>query len=146
MSKKSKKFLIFSIILIFIISIFVIKSQIKSSELKILESSASTIQLTTGHEVNRRSQDRKSKPFIGKPKQTEVRIEYKPIINYTKNDTYNEIVGILEKNNWVKEELSIAQYGYYRATLPQKYFTILIEVLIHSKNNTVSINLTTFPH
>ena len=118
----------------------------ESTELKaMLESSAATAQLTTGSEVYRQIQDREIKPLLGKPKQPEVRIEYEPINNYTKEDVYDEIVGILEKNNWEMKELSIAQPGYYNASLPQDGFTILAEVLIHSQSNIVSIDLTTIP-
>jgi hypothetical protein len=132
--------------LAFGILLFLSGCNAKSTELKaMLESSVATTQLTTGSEVSRQYQDRQTKPLLGKPKQPEVRIEYEPINNYTKEDVYDEIVGILEKNDWEREELSIAQPGYYKASLPQDDFTIVAEVLIHSKSNIVSINLGTIP-
>jgi hypothetical protein len=135
------------IALAFVVLIFFSGCNTRSDELNaMLESSVATTQLTTGNEVSRRYQDRETKPLLGKPKQPEFRIEYEPINNYTKEDVYNELVRILEKNNWEREELSITQSGYYRATLPQDYFTIVAEVLIHSKSNIVSIQLVTVPH
>ena len=74
-----------------------------------LESSISTTQLTTGHEIKRWYQDQGV--TLGKPVRAQVRIEYEPVSNYTKEDVYNEIVTILEKNNWEREEQSIPQSG-----------------------------------
>jgi hypothetical protein len=110
-----------------------------------LESSAATVQLITGQEINRYTQDREIKPLLGKPKQPEVRIDYEPTSNYTKEDVYNEIVGILEKNNWEKEELSVSQFGYFKASLSKENFTIVVEVVIHPEMNIVSIYLRTNP-
>jgi hypothetical protein len=118
----------------------------ESVELRaILESSAAAAQLTTAIEVDRHYQDRETKPLLGKPKQPEVRVDYEPISSYTKEDVYNEIIGFLDKKNWKREELSIPQQGYYKASFPQDHFTIVAEVQIHSQENIVSIYLTTAP-
>jgi hypothetical protein len=116
----------------------------QSAELKALENSTSILQLTTGREVSRWQQDKGV--TLGKPDYPEVRIEYEPINNYAKEDVYNEIVGILEENNWERKELSIAQSGYFRASLPQDDFKIVVAVLIHLKSNIVIIQFGTNPH
>ncbi|VAW35517.1 hypothetical protein MNBD_CHLOROFLEXI01-2376 [hydrothermal vent metagenome] len=125
--------------------IFLGGCEIKSPELTaMLESSASTTQLTTGREVSRRYQD-SAKPLLGKPDRPEVRIEYEPINNYTKEDVYDEIVASLDENNWATEEVYIIRSGYYRASLPQDGFSILATVNIQSDRNIVSVRLRTVP-
>lgn len=111
----------------------------RSSELNALEASASIIQLTTGREVSRWHQDKGV--ALGKPIRAEVRIEYEPANNYTKEDVYNEIVTILEKNNWDRERQNIAQSVYY--TLPQDGFSIVAKVRFDSESNIVSIDWVT---
>ena len=132
------------IALAFGVLIFFSGCNTRSDELNaMLESSASTIQLTTGREVSRWHQDKRV--TLGKPIRAKVRIEYEPANNYTKEDVYNEIATILYENNWEREEQSIAQSGYSRAALPQDGFSIVAEVRIQSKSNIVSIDLVTIP-
>ena len=116
----------------------------KSEELvAMLESSISTAELTTGLEINRSKVDRGTK--FGKPVHPEVRIQYKPIDNYTKEDVYEEIIEILEEGHWVREELSINLSGFYRASLQQDGFIIRATIKIQSERNSVSVRLRTIP-
>ena len=131
------------IALAFGVLLFLSGCDIKSAELNAMESAVSIIELQSGREVSRRYQDREPKPLLGKPKEPEFRIEYEPINHFTQEDVYDEIAAILEKNNWEREELSIAQSGYFKASLPQGDLTIVAEVLIHSMSNIVSIHLGT---
>jgi hypothetical protein len=134
------------IVLAFVILISLSGCKKESTELKaMLKSADATTQITTGSEISRYVQERETNPLVGKPKQPEVRIDYEPLHNYTKEDIYNEIVAILEENGWERDELSIPQSGYYRANLLQDGFIIVAEVQIHSKLNIVSIYLRTIP-
>lgn len=143
---KSYITLALGVALAFGVLIFFSGCNTRSAEVNaMLDSSVATTQLTTGSEVRRRYQDRETNPLLGKPKQPEFRIEYEPKSNYTQEDVYDEIVGILENNNWENEELGIAQSGYYKAALSQDGFSIVAEVLIHSRSNIVSIQLHTIP-
>jgi hypothetical protein len=115
--------------------------EIKSAELKTLESSVSIIQLTTGWEVSRWYQD-KGGGFTG-PRYAEIRIEYKPTNDYTKEEVYNQIVDILKSNNWEGEECIACSSASFSASLQQDDYPIPINarVRIHSDENLVSIRM-----
>jgi hypothetical protein len=117
----------------------------KSKELvAMLESSISTTALTTGLEIDR-SQFDWGEGLI-KPTRPEVRIQYKPKNNYTKEDVYEEIIENLEESHWDREEEpGIKQAGFYRAFLPQDGFTIRATVQILSEENIVNVRLITIP-
>jgi hypothetical protein len=130
-------------VLIFIFLFSVGGCKAESVELRAMsDASVATAHLITGTEISRRSQDRETNPLIGKPKQPEVRIEYEPVNNYTKEDVFDEIVEILKKDGWVS---NTERSGYFTASLPQEYFTIMAEVLVHSKYNIVSVTFVTIP-
>ena len=140
----SKALALFIFILFLAIGLYLSKYVIQTKELKaMLESSIATIQLTTGREVSRSSQDKGV--TLGKPIPAEVRIKYEPTGNYTESNVFNEIIGILERDNWKREELSIDEPGFYIAHLPQDGFLIEASVLIQTDRNTVSIRLRTYP-
>lgn len=133
------------IALVFCILILFSGCNPRSDELNtLLENPVSTTQFTTGHEVSRWHEDKGV--TLGMPVQAKVRIEYVPVNNYTQEDLYNEMIDALDKNNWEKEEQSIVQTGYFRATLPQNGFSLVAEVLIDSQSNIVSIQLETNPN
>jgi len=128
-------------VLLFILLFFLGGCKAESAELRTMSgTSAATTQLTKGKEISRWSQDKEIDPLIGKPKQPELRIEYEPINNYTKEDVFDEIVEILKKDGWVS---NTERSGYFTASLPQEHFTIMAEVLVHSKYNIVSVNFVT---
>ncbi len=110
-----------------------------SPELKYLEDAASLIQLQTGREVDRLVQD-KGRGFTG-PIYAEIRIDYEPINNYTKKEVYDEIVAILEKNNWERNEWNIGRSDYFSASLRQGRFKLLASVLIEPDKNLVRIKI-----
>jgi hypothetical protein len=116
----------------------------QSKELKaMLESSVPTTQLTMGREVNRSYQDRGV--TLGKPIPAEVRIKYEPKGNYTESDVFDEIIGILEQDSWEREELSVDEPGFYRASLLQDGFLIRATVHIQKDGTIVSVRLRTYP-
>ena len=112
-----------------------------SSELKELEEAASIIQLQTGREVNRSVRDKDV--VLGKPVHAEMRIDYEPINNYTMKEVYDEIVAILEKNNWEGEECNGCNYDAFSASLQQdhRYIPLSATVLVDSDKNLVRIYL-----
>ena len=109
-----------------------------------MESSISIIQLTTGREVSRSVRD-KSAGFTG-PIYAKIRIEYEPINHYIKNDVYDEIVAILEENNWEEEKCNGCNTDYFSASLPQGSYPIplSVDVLLHSDENLVSLYITNY--
>ena len=117
----------------------------RSKELvAMLENSISTTALTTGIEIDRSQRDWGE--GLIKPTQPEVRIQYKPKNNYTKEDVYEEIIENLEESHWDREEeRGIKQAGFYRAFLPQDSFTIRATVQILSEENIVNVRLITIP-
>lgn len=123
------------------ILLFLSGCEMRSAELKTLESSVSTIQSTTGHEVSRWYQDKEA-GFTG-PIYAEIRIEYEPINDYTKEELYDELVNILKKNNWEGEECIACSSASFSASLQQDDYPIPINarVRIHSDENLVSIRM-----
>ncbi len=116
----------------------------RSDELNaILKSSVATTQLTTGREVSRRQQDRGS--TLGKPFYPELMLEYEPINNHTKQEVFAEIIANLERDNWKREESSVHQPDFFRATLPQGNFSLDAAAYIDPERNTVRVRLTTTP-
>lgn len=136
---------IITLFFLYLIVIFILVScKTQSQELKaILETPVSTTQLATGDEVSRSYQDKGV--TLGKPVPAEVRIIYKPKGKYTNANIYDELIGILDKDGWKREDLDIDQPGFFRAALPQAGFTIRATVTIQSDRNTVSLRLRSFP-
>lgn len=132
------------IALAFGVLIFLGGCNTRSAELNaMLKSSVSTIQLMTGREVYRRQQDKGT--TLGKPIPAQVTVEYEPVNSHTKEDVFTEIAATLERDNWEREEQSIPQPNYFRATLPQDNFSLVADVSIDSQRNIVSIRLATTP-
>ena len=113
--------------------------EIKSAQLKALENSVSIIQPTTGREVSRSIRDKEAGLTRTIPAQ--IRIEYEPINNHTKEDLYDEIAAILEKNNWERRESNKGRSDFYSASLPQGRSKIIATVLIRSNENLVSVEM-----
>ena len=129
------------IALAFGLLLFLSGCEIKSAQLLELESLVSIIQLTTGHEVNRWYKDTEA-GFTG-PIYAEIRIEYEPNSNYTKEDVYDEIVAILIKNNWEGEECNGCSSVSFSASLQHDNYPIPINARVrtHSDENLVSIRM-----
>ncbi len=121
--------------------LFLSGCEIKSVQLKALENSVSIIQPTTGREVSRSVQDKEA-GFTG-PIYAEIRIKYEPLNNYTKEDLYDEIVAILEKNSWEGKECNACRSASFIASLQQDDYRIPISatVLIHPDENLVIIKM-----
>jgi hypothetical protein len=128
-------------IFVLAISVLLLLSGCKSAELKAMEDSASIIQLTTGQEV-RRSLIEKDWGFTG-PIYPQVIIVYEPINRYTKKEVLDEIVTILEKNNWERYEWSTTPDSF-GGSLRQDQFEISIGVSIDSNKNHVVIVMTIY--
>jgi hypothetical protein len=113
----------------------------KSAQLQELESLVSIIQLTTGREVSRWSQD--TEPGFTGPIYAEMRIKYEPINDYTKEEVYSEIVDILKNNSWEGEACSACTTSSFSASLEQDDYPIPINarVRVHSDKNLISISL-----
>ena len=126
--------------LILIIPLFLL-SGCKSAELKAMENSASIIQLTTGREVSR-SLIEKDWGFTGSI-YPQVIIVYEPINRYAKKEVLDEIVTILEKNNWERYEWSTTPDSF-GGSLRQDRFEISIGVSIDSNKNQVVIVMTIY--
>ena len=120
--------------------LFLSGCEIKSAQLKTLENSVSIIQPTTGREVDRYTRNAQA-GFTG-PIYAQIRIEYEPINDYTKEDLYDEIVAILEKNSWERNEWNIGRSDFFRASLEQGGFALSAIVLIRSDKNLVTIRIT----
>jgi len=134
-----------TIILIIIIGAIVSFITLKQSkELKaMLNTSATTMSLTTGIEVRRSVQDNGT--TLGKPVYADVIIEYKPTSNYTEKDVYDEILETLLNEHWQKEDLNSDQPGFFIASLPQDGFIIEASVSTQPDRGIVSILLRTSP-
>jgi hypothetical protein len=111
----------------------------QSAELKALESSVSIIQLQTGREVNRLMHDKEL--GFTRTIYPELIIQYEPINDYTKKDVYDEIVAILEKNNWERSDWNIGRSDFFTASLRQGRFTISASVVIYTDKNLVQITM-----
>jgi len=133
------KFYVFA--LAFGLLLFLSGCEIKSAQLKALENSISIIQPTTGREASRSVQDKEA-GFTG-PIYAELRITYEPINDYTKEDLYDEIVALLEGNNWEGETCSACRPASFSASLQPDDYPIPINarVRIHSDENLVSIRI-----
>lgn len=124
--------------LLTVIFLMFLLSKCKSNELRAIEYAASTLQITTGQELSRSIQDKGT--ALGKPFYPEILIVYEPINNHTTKDVYEEIVGILIKNNWVGSESNIGR-DYFTATLQQSGFEMSTGVSIDEKKNVVTISI-----
>jgi formylglycine-generating enzyme required for sulfatase activity len=109
----------------------------KSPKLQTLENTIATIQPTKGHEIDRYTRDEGTS--LGKPVYAEVLIVYEPNEHYTKKDVLDEIVAILEKNNWKREDTHSP--GAFIGTLRQDQFIITVTAAIFSKENRVSLSM-----
>lgn len=140
---KLKSLVLFIFILLVVIGLYFSGYLTQTKELKaMLKSSVPTTPLTTGREVRRSIQDKGV--TLGKPIRPYVVIDYEPKDNYTKRDVFDEVVGILEKNNWEKKEVSLPPPDY-KALLPQNGFLIEATVTIQSDRNIVYLILETYP-
>jgi len=129
-------FIIFAFFLPFLLG----GCKMKSDDLKTLESSISIIQLTTGREISRFVED-KSSGFTG-PIYAKIRIEYEPTSHYTKEDVYEEIIAILMKNNWERDEWNFEKSDYFSASMQQNNFPLTVIVRVYSEENLVNIRMT----
>jgi hypothetical protein len=111
----------------------------KSAELQAIEDAASVLQITTGREVRRSTQDKST--ALGKPVYPEIFIVYEPINNHTRKEVYEEIVAILKKNNWEGSEPFV---DYFKATLQKGGFEISTKVVIGEIKNIVTIRVTIY--
>lgn len=136
MTKHRFKIYISYLALVFGILFLLSGCDTKSPELEALETSVSVLTLKTGGEVSRAYQDKGV--TLGKPVYAQVRIEYEPLNHYTKDDVYDEIVAILEKNSWERDEWNIVP-DYFSGSLQQGHFTIYATVLIQSDKNSVTV-------
>jgi hypothetical protein len=108
----------------------------KSADLKALDSAVAIIQLQKGGEVSRSYRDKDV--VLGKPIYAKARIAYEPINNYNKKEVFDEIVAILGKNNWERDEWNIVPNAF-KASLQQGDFKILTTVLLHLDKNLVTV-------
>ncbi len=108
---------------------------IKSAKLQALENAGSVLQLKTGQEVRRSLQDEGT--ALGKPVYAKIIIEYEPINNHTRKEVYDEIVAILERNNWESESVTVPDY--FKATLQQGQFEMLGSVTIDPSRNLIIV-------
>lgn len=125
------------------LGILLLLSGCKSAELRTLQDSAAILKLATGSEVSRTVQDKDT--VFGKPVYAEITISYQPLEGYTKNDVYEEVVAILEKNHWARDEGN-QDTGYFAASLPQGNSEILVKVWVHSDEDLVGVNLVNRNH
>jgi formylglycine-generating enzyme required for sulfatase activity len=109
----------------------------KSAELTAMESSVLIIQLSKGREVERFIDDKGE--ALGKPIYPGVLIVYEPINNYTKKDVFDEIVAILKKNNWQKQDSIVP--GSFSGSLQRDQFIISASVSIFLDKNLVSLHM-----
>lgn len=141
-NKKNKK--IITVVLIIVLIIVAIGYFVflkKSDQLQELENLSSVVQLKTGHEINRWLKD-KEYGFTG-PVYAEIRVEYEPINDYTKEDVYYEIVDILKNNGWQGDSCKGCVLPSYMISLEQKSYPIPITgtVMVHSDENIISISM-----
>ena len=112
---------------------------IKSQQMHELEQLADTVQIQSGIVVDRQQRDREK--VLGKPVYANIRIIYKPVDNYTKQDVYREIITVLEQNNWEGKVCEGCTTDYYTAGLQQGNYPIPIraKVRVSKEDNTVSL-------
>jgi hypothetical protein len=113
-------------------------SLIKSAELRALDDATSVLQLTTGQEVSRSLRD-KDWGFSG-PIYPQIIILYEPSSNHTKKDVYDEIVTILEKNDWRKDRWNtVTVPEHFSGSVQQGQFEISGSVNIDPNRNLVIV-------
>ncbi len=112
---------------------------LKSPQLVALENLVAGLQLTTGREVSRALQDKGV--ALGKPVHAEIVTEYEPINHHTPKEVFDEIITILEKNNWKGDEWNIVP-DYFSLSLKEGDTTILAKVRIDSNKKLVSLRIT----
>jgi hypothetical protein len=112
-----------------------------SAELQTLEKAVSILQITTGREVDRYVTDKGGiSPAL--PVFPEISISFEPSNEHTKEDVYNEIIAILERNDWQMNE-SDAFPGYFDGFLQQGRFKISGDVYPVGRDiNLVRISMT----
>ena len=132
---------VLGVVLVLGVFLFLSWRETKSAQLQELESLASIIQLNTGRELSRSYQDTEA-GFTG-PIYAELRINYEPIDNYTKEEVYNEIVFILIENGWEGEECDGCSSASFSASLQRDDYPIPINaiVLVPSDEFIVSIRM-----
>lgn len=121
--------------------LFLCGCETKSAQLQELESLVSDLQLTSGLEISRWSQD--TEPGFTGPIYAEMRIEYEPVIGYTKEEVYSEIVDFLKNNSWKGEACTVCTTSFFSASLEQDGYPIPIraKVRVDLDENLVSISL-----
>jgi hypothetical protein len=129
---------------LYVASLFGINFRVtKTAELKAMQKAASVVKLSSGYQTDRDQNDLYY--ALGKPIYPEVRLTYSPLPDYTSEDVFSEIVGVLEENNWEKDRPEY-EHGYYHAALPQKRFILLASVRTIPEKNVVRIWFSTKFH
>ena len=130
---QENKFYIFALAL----GILLFLSGCKSTQFEIMEREVAAIQLTTGHEVSRYAHDEEW-GFTG-PNYAKISIRYEPINEHTKKEVYDEIVAILEANNWQEDECDACSADSFIAYLPSN--TLKVIVVLRTDKTSVSFLL-----
>lgn len=129
--------------MVFSFAVLFLSCDVKSEELRaILNNSAANMSLITAKAVERSYND-KSKTF-GKPINARVKIIYEPMIPYSKNNAFNEIIKNLKNYGWKEDWRRYSkdkQRGYFTAYLPYESILLFAEVLYTKDFNTVSITI-----
>ena len=129
------KFAVF--ILGFCLLFFLSGCERKSAELTAVEEAATIIQPITGREVYRDVED-KGRTFV-RTINANLFIKYEPVNDYTKEEVYEEIVTILEENNWKRDERNKGRSDYFTAFLQQSRYPLVASVSIRSDENIVTV-------
>ena len=139
MHQKKIRFIFGLVITLSLLTLFL--SGCASTELQRVKKSASVLQLKTGREIERYTQDRSWGPFVISERRPEVFIKYEALNGYTTKEVFDEIVAILKKNNW-EEDKGAKLPIYFGATLQQQgYYDLHTSVTINSNGNIVSVTI-----
>ncbi len=107
-----------------------------------LANPVANMQLTTAREIKRFQRDKDT--VLGKPIYAEILVEYEPVGNNTQGDVYDEIVGIIKKSGWEKEDVTSGLEGkYYKAETRYGSFGkhLRIRVATDSQSSSVSLKI-----
>jgi hypothetical protein len=140
MRQKKIRFIFGILTILFLLTLFL--SGCASTELQRVKKSASTLQLKTGREIYRYTQDLDPEwmPVVSKS-HPEVKIRYEPINGYTTKEVFDEIAAILKRNNWEEDESYIVPDAFWASLQQQGQYDLHTSVFIDSNKNIVSIHI-----
>lgn len=109
-----------------------------------LNSAIANMNIKSAQEVTRSYDDKRIITLTGKPVYAYLRIIYIPKSGYSKEDVFNEIVHVLEENDWKVERRTYWDNNNslsLTASLPYESFSLKARVDYEQNDNTIRVAL-----